>query len=103
MAADAWRAESVEKRLAYALRKGITDHIEEDIKEALEKYPKAVDIIEGPLMDAMNEVGVLFGAGKMFLPQVVKTARTMKAAVAILQPVIEAQKKRGRGFEIFVA
>lgn len=93
--ADAWRAESVEKRLAYALRKGITDHIEEDIKEALEKYPKAVDIIEGPLMDAMNEVGVLFGAGKMFLPQVVKTARTMKAAVAILQPVIEAQKKGG--------
>ena len=69
--------------------------IEEDIKEALEKYPKAVDIIEGPLMDAMNEVGVLFGAGKMFLPQVVKTARTMKAAVAILQPVIEAQKKGG--------
>lgn len=95
VAADAWRAESVEKRLAYALRKGITDHIEEDIKEALEKYPKAVDIIEGPLMDAMNEVGVLFGAGKMFLPQVVKTARTMKAAVAILQPVIEAQKKGG--------
>lgn len=95
VAADAWRAESVEKRLAYALRKGITDHIEEDIKEALEKYPKAVDIIEGPLMDAMNEVGVLFGAGKMFLPQVVKTARTMKAAVAILRPVIEAQKKGG--------
>lgn len=95
VAADVWRAESVEKRLAYALRKGITDHIEEDIKEALEKYPKAVDIIEGPLMDAMNEVGVLFGAGKMFLPQVVKTARTMKAAVAILQPVIEAQKKGG--------
>lgn len=95
VAVDAWRAESVEKRLAYALRKGITDHIEEDIKEALEKYPKAVDIIEGPLMDAMNEVGVLFGAGKMFLPQVVKTARTMKAAVAILQPVIEAQKKGG--------
>lgn len=95
VAADTWRAESVEKRLAYALRKGITDHIEEDIKEALEKYPKAVDIIEGPLMDAMNEVGVLFGAGKMFLPQVVKTARTMKAAVAILQPVIEAQKKGG--------
>lgn len=95
VAVDAWRAESVEKRLAYALRKGITDHIEEDIKEALEKYPKAVDIIEGPLMDAMNEVGVLFGAGKMFLPQVVKTARTMKSAVAILQPVIEAQKKGG--------
>ncbi len=94
-AADAWRKECVEKRLSYALRKGITDHIEEDVKEALEKYPRAVDIIEGPLMDAMNEVGVLFGAGKMFLPQVVKTARTMKAAVAVLQPVIEAQKKAG--------
>lgn len=92
---DAWREESVEKRLSYALRKGITDYIEKDIHEALEKYPKAVDIIEGPLMDAMNEVGVLFGAGKMFLPQVVKTARTMKAAVSILQPVIEQQKKGG--------
>lgn len=95
VAVDEWRKESVEKRLSYALRKGITDYIGKDINEALEKYPKAVDIIEGPLMDAMNEVGVLFGAGKMFLPQVVKTARTMKAAVAILQPVIEKQKKSG--------
>lgn len=91
--ADGWRGESVEKRLAYALRKGIADYIEEDINEALKKYPRAVDIIEGPLMDAMNEVGVLFGEGKMFLPQVVKTARTMKAAVGVLQPVIESQKQ----------
>lgn len=96
-ATDEWRGESVEKRLSYALRKGITDYITQDITEALEKYPRAVDIIEGPLMDAMNEVGVLFGAGKMFLPQVVKTARTMKAAVAVLQPVIEQQKKSGDG------
>jgi len=66
-----------------------------DLHEALEKYPHAVDIIEGPLMDGMNEVGSLFGAGKMFLPQVVKTARTMKQAVAILQPYIEAEKKEG--------
>lgn len=95
--ADSWRSESVEKRLAYALRKGITDYIEEDINEALKKYPRAVDIIEGPLMDAMNEVGVLFGAGKMFLPQVVKTARTMKAAVGVLQPVIESQKHSDGG------
>lgn len=91
--ADKWREGSVEQRLAYALRRGIADHMEEDIAEALAKYPRAVDIIEGPLMDAMNEVGVLFGAGKMFLPQVVKTARTMKAAVALLQPEIERQKK----------
>ena len=93
--ADEWRKESVEKRLAYALRKGISEHMQEDIEEALKKYPSAVSIIEGPLMDAMNEVGKLFGEGKMFLPQVVKTARTMKAAVAILQPVIEQQKKGG--------
>lgn len=90
-----WRSYPVEKRLAYALRKGISEYIKEDLAEALRKYPLAVDIIEGPLMDGMNEVGVLFGAGKMFLPQVVKTARTMKAAVAVLQPVIESQKKQG--------
>ena len=66
--------------------KGIGDHLEEDLKEALEKYPKAVNIIEGPLMAGMNTVGQLFGEGKMFLPQVVKTARTMKQAVSILQP-----------------
>ena len=68
------------------------DYLEEDLKEALEKYPRAVEIIEGPLMDGMNEVGELFGKGQMFLPQVVKTARTMKQAVSILQPYIEAEK-----------
>ena len=66
--------------------------MEEDLKEALKEYPRAVDIIDGPLMGGMNKVGELFGAGKMFLPQVVKTARTMKKAVAILQPAIEAEK-----------
>jgi 5-methyltetrahydrofolate--homocysteine methyltransferase len=72
------------------LVKGVGDHLEADLKEALEKYPMAVDIIEGPLMAGMNRVGQLFGEGKMFLPQVVKTARTMKQAVNILQPYIEA-------------
>ncbi len=94
-AADNWRNDGVEDRLCYALRKGVADHLEEDIAEALEKYPKAVDIIEGPLMRGMNEVGELFGEGKMFLPQVIKTARTMKKAVAILQPYIEQQKTTG--------
>lgn len=76
---DVWREEPmVEKRLQYALIKGIGDHLEEDLAEAVKLYPKAVDIIEGPLMEGMNKVGELFGAGKMFLPQVVKTARTMK-------------------------
>ena len=85
----------VEERLSQALIKGIGDHLEEDLKEALEKYPHAVDIIEGPLMAGMNTVGKLFGEGKMFLPQVVKTARTMKQAVGILQPYIEAEKTEG--------
>ena len=83
---------AVEERLSQALVKGVGDHLEEDLKEALEKYPRAVDIIEGPLMAGMNTVGRLFGEGKMFLPQVVKTARTMKQAVSILQPYIEAGK-----------
>ena len=82
----------VEERLALALEKGIGDYLEEDLQEALAKYPRAVDIIEGPLMAGMNVVGKLFGEGKMFLPQVVKTARTMKQAVSILQPHIEAAK-----------
>ena len=86
---------SVEDRLGEALIKGIGEHLEADLKEALEKYPHAVDIIEGPLMAGMNTVGKLFGEGKMFLPQVVKTARTMKQAVGILQPYIEADKKEG--------
>jgi len=92
---DAWRDENVNERLKYALMKGIGDFMEEDLAEAVPLYSKAVDIIEGPLMDGMNTVGDLFGAGKMFLPQVVKTARTMKKAVAILQPLIEAEKKEG--------
>ena len=92
---DAWRDGTVEERLQYALVKGIGDFLEEDLAEALSQYDKAVDVIEGPLMDGMNHVGELFGVGKMFLPQVVKTARTMKKAVAILQPVIESEKVEG--------
>ena len=84
------RLKPLDERLQYALVKGIGDHLEEDLAEALTVYPKPVNIIEGPLMDGMNTVGKLFGSGKMFLPQVVKTARTMKQAVAILQPHIEA-------------
>lgn len=91
----AWRTGTLEERLTHALTKGIADYLEEDLAEALKQYPKAVDIIEGPLMAGMNHVGDLFGAGKMFLPQVVKTARTMKKAVAILQPAIEAEKTEG--------
>ena len=86
---------SVEDRLSQALIKGIGDYLETDLHEALQKYPHAVDIIEGPLMTGMNTVGQLFGEGKMFLPQVVKTARTMKQAVGILQPYIEAEKTEG--------
>lgn len=94
-AQEAWREEALEDRLQYALRKGISSYLNDDLHEALEKYAHAVDIIEGPLMDGMNVVGELFGDGKMFLPQVVKTARTMKDAVAILQPYIEAEKVEG--------
>ncbi len=93
--AEAWRREDVEHRLMYALRKGISDYLDADIHEALLKYPHAVNIIEGPLMNGMNVVGQLFGEGKMFLPQVVKTARTMKQAASVLQPYIEAEKTEG--------
>ena len=89
---EQWRSEPVAARIAHALVKGIGDFLEEDLHEALSVYPRAVDIIEGPLMDGMNTVGDLFGKGKMFLPQVVKSARTMKQAVGILQPSIEAQQ-----------
>ena len=89
---DVWREQPLETRIEYALTKGIGDYLETDLEEALRKYDKAVNIIDGPLMSGMNKVGELFGAGKMFLPQVVKTARTMKKAVAILQPAIEAEK-----------
>ena len=93
---DGVQAMSVEERLAHKLQKGITDGLEADLGEALSMYHRAVDIIEGPLMEGMNRVGRLFGEGKMFLPQVVKTARTMKRAVGILQPHIEAQKAEGQ-------
>ena len=92
---QAWRETSVEERLQYALVKGLGEYLEADLQEAMQKYPKVVDIIEGPLMEGMNRVGELFGAGKMFLPQVVKTARTMKKAVSILQPYIEAGREEG--------
>ncbi|MBR4988392.1 MAG: methionine synthase [Bacteroidaceae bacterium] len=93
---DAWRNESVEKRLEWALLKGIGDWLECDLAEAVEKYGTAVDVIGGPLMDGMGVVGNLFGEGKLFLPQVVKTARTMKQAVAILQPLIEGERSEMR-------
>jgi 5-methyltetrahydrofolate--homocysteine methyltransferase len=89
---DAWREKSCEERLSYSLVKGITDYIEEDVEEARQKFPRALDVIEKPLMDGMNVVGDLFGDGKMFLPQVVKSARVMKKAVAYLQPFIEEEK-----------
>lgn len=89
------RPSSVEERLQQALVKGIGDYLKDDLEEALQKYPKAVSIIEGPLMAGMNRVGELFGAGKMFLPQVVKTARTMKQAVSILQPYLEKDHEEG--------
>ena len=88
---------SLEERLQEALIKGNGEHLDDDLKEALAKYPRAVDIIEGPLMAGMNEVGRRFGEGKMFLPQVVKTARTMKRAVEILQPFIDSGKSEGTG------
>ncbi len=93
--AEEWRDYTLDERLSYALVKGIGDYLEEDIAEALTHYPRAVDIIDKPLMDGMNRVGDLFGSGKMFLPQVVKAARTMKRAVAILQPTLEAEKGAG--------
>ena len=88
-----WRKLSVEDRLSYALKEGITDFIDEDTEEARQKYDRPINIIEGPLMDGMNIVGDLFGSGKMFLPQVVKSARVMKKAVAYLVPYIDEEKK----------
>ncbi|MEO6330812.1 MAG: methionine synthase [Ginsengibacter sp.] len=93
---ELWRSEPVEKRLSHALVNGITDFIDADTEEARVKYPKPLDVIEGPLMDGMNIVGDLFGSGKMFLPQVVKSARVMKKAVAVLTPYIEAEKELRR-------
>src|SRR5262249_22550624 len=93
----AWRAAAVEARLSHALVKGVVDFIEVDGEEARQKYGRPLDIIEGPLMDGMKVVGDLFGAGKMFLPQVVKSARAMKRAVAYLEPFMEAEKQALRG------
>ena len=90
---EAWRDESVEHRLSHAIIKGVVDYIEQDLGEALKKYARPLEIIEGPLMDGMNVVGDLFGEGKMFLPQVVKSARVMKKAVAYLTPLMEKEKK----------
>jgi 5-methyltetrahydrofolate--homocysteine methyltransferase len=90
---DVWRSTSVEERLKHALVNGITDYIDADTEEARQKYPKPLEVIEGPLMAGMDVVGDLFGAGKMFLPQVVKSARVMKKAVAVLTPYIEAEKE----------
>jgi 5-methyltetrahydrofolate--homocysteine methyltransferase len=92
---QAWRNGTVEERLAQALVKGIGDHVEEDTEEARQKYGRPLHVIEGPLMDGMKIVGELFGAGKMFLPQVVKSARVMKRAVAYLTPYMEAEKAAG--------
>lgn len=96
---DAWREGSVEERIQHALVKGIVDYIEEDVEEARQKYPQPIEVIEGPMMDGMNIVGDLFGAGKMFLPQVVKSARVMKKGVAILIPFIEAEKEKNQNSE----
>ena len=90
---DAWRHNSVEERLKHALVNGITDYIDADTEEARQKYPQPLDVIEGPLMAGMDVVGDLFGSGKMFLPQVVKSARVMKKSVAVLTPYIEAEKE----------
>lgn len=93
---DEWRNTSVQERLKHALVKGIVDYIDEDTEEARQLYPRPLDVIEGPLMDGMGVVGDLFGAGKMFLPQVVKSARVMKKAVAYLFPFIEAEKEKNQ-------
>ena len=90
---------TVEERLSHALVKGITDFIDQDVEEARVKYGKPLSVIEGPLMDGMNVVGDLFGSGKMFLPQVVKSARVMKKAVAYLTPFLEAEKKAAQNVD----
>ena len=96
---DTWRQGTVEERLSHALVQGITEYISVDIEEARQKYPSPLQIIEGPLMAGMNVVGDLFGSGRMFLPQVVKSARVMKQAVAILLPYLEAEKRSSGGRE----
>ncbi|HEX6435561.1 MAG TPA: methionine synthase [Candidatus Binatia bacterium] len=93
---DGWRGGTVEERLSHALVKGLTDFIDQDVEEARRKYDKPLSVIEGPLMGGMNVVGDLFGSGKMFLPQVVKSARVMKKAVAYLTPFLEEEKKSAK-------
>lgn len=93
---EAWRRGTVEERLKHALVNGITEYIDADTEEARQKYPKPLDVIEGPLMAGMDVVGDLFGSGKMFLPQVVKSARVMKKSVAVLTPYIEQEKEERR-------
>src|SRR6185369_17896808 len=90
---DEWRSGTVEDRLSHALVKGIVDYIDQDTEEARQKYGRPLAVIEGPLMTGMNVVGDLFGSGRMFLPQVVKSARVMKKAVAYLLPFMEEEKK----------
>jgi 5-methyltetrahydrofolate--homocysteine methyltransferase len=94
---EAWRKANVEERLSHALVKGIVEYIEQDVEEARLKAARPLDVIEGPLMAGMNVVGDLFGAGKMFLPQVVKSARVMKKAVSVLLPYMEEEKRKGGG------
>lgn len=94
---EEWRSGTIEERLSHSLIKGINAYIEPDVLEALDKYQQPIHVIEGPLMTGMGKVGELFGAGKMFLPQVVKTARVMKQAVGVLTPYLEAEKGRGEG------
>jgi 5-methyltetrahydrofolate--homocysteine methyltransferase len=96
---DGWRGGTVEERLSHALVKGLTDFIDQDVEEARRKYDKPLSVIEGPLMRGMNVVGDLFGSGKMFLPQVVKSARVMKKAVAYLTPFLEEEKKAAKEVE----
>ncbi|MFO0494300.1 MAG: methionine synthase [Flavobacteriia bacterium] len=100
-----WREKEVKERLSYALVKGITDWIDEDVEECRKQYSRPIEVIEGPLMDGMNVVGDLFGSGKMFLPQVVKSARVMKKAVAYLLPFIEDEKdgKRSSAGKVLMA
>src|SRR5207253_1022379 len=92
-----WREAPVEKRLAHALVHGVVDFIEQDVEEARQRYPRPLDVIEGPLMDGMRIVGDLFGSGRMFLPQVVKSARAMKRAVAYLEPFMAADRSGNGG------
>jgi 5-methyltetrahydrofolate--homocysteine methyltransferase len=94
---DPWREYDVDKRLQHALIKGIDKYIDEDTEEARKNYPRPLNVIEGPLMDGMSTVGDYFGSGKMFLPQVIKSARVMKKAVNYLTPFMEAEKGNGDG------